>query len=143
MSHSPQTTPERTADALLARTGLALAAAVVTNLVIWAIGNAIVDPIQVPGGDGNTDLEWPPVIVATAVGLVAAAVASYAVGRFGKRPRRLFLIVVAVATLLSLAGPLSADLDTDNKLALAAMHVVTGAAAVVALAPTLPERRRQ
>ncbi len=128
-------------NAVLRRMGAAAAIAVVANLAIWALGDGVLDPIVVPAGDDATELEWYAVVVASLVGVVLAALASLAVRRLARKPRAMFLTAVAVGTLLSLGGPVSGDIDTDNKLALAAMHLTTGAVAAGVLAPTLTRQR--
>ena len=44
---------------------------------------------------------------------------------------RIWTILVAVLVVLSMAGPIGLDVDGASKVALAIMHVVVGAAAVV------------
>ena len=121
----------------------AAAVATVTNLAIWAASDAALDPIRAPGDGAPVALGWYAVIAATVVGVALATVVLVLVRRLAPAPREAFIAAVAIGTLLSLGGPLSGDLDTGNRVALAAMHLVTGTVAVSLLAATLPVRSRR
>lgn len=113
--------------------GLAIAAAVAANLVVWAIARAVFDfsddfmPLATP---------WPTIIVsviylALGVGLLAL------LNRFTGRPITWFWRIAVVALLLSFLPLLGASgqdgASTAAILTLAAMHVVAFAIFVPAM----------
>lgn len=107
---------------LLRRTAVAAVAAVVGNALVRAIALALFD---IP--DDFEHIELRAVIVSTLVGVIGAAVV-YAI----IRRDRTFIVVVAVALVLSLAAPLSVS-DEGNAAAvgtLMLMHVLTAAIVV-------------
>ena len=122
---SPAAADERVPMGRVWRAGLvAIAAAVVANLVVWVIAQAIFDisddcmPLATP---------WPAAIftvlaLALGVGLFAL------LNRFTRKPITRFRQVAVVALLLSLLSPLSArgqdGSSTAAILTLEAMHVV-------------------
>jgi hypothetical protein len=108
---------------LLRRTAIAAVAAVVVNVLVRALGIAL---FEIP--ESFEHIELRAVIVSTLVGVVAAALV-YAV----IRRDRTFIIVAAVALVLSLAAPLSVDGETAAVATLMFMHVTTAAIAVAAL----------
>jgi peptidoglycan/LPS O-acetylase OafA/YrhL len=108
---------------LLRRAAIAAVAAVVVNVLVSVVAKALFD---IP--DTFEHIEPRAVIVSTLVGVVAAALV-YAV-----IPRdRTFVIVAAVALLLSLAAPLSVSDEGDAAAVgtLMLMHVTTAAIVVV------------
>ncbi len=110
---------------LLTRTAIAAVAAVAVNLVVRAIAVALFD---IP--DSFEHIELRAVIVSTLAGVLAAALV-YAV----IRRDRTFVIVAAVALVLSLGAPLSVSDDGDAAAVgtLMLMHVTTAAIVVAAL----------
>lgn len=110
---------------LLRRTAIALVAAVVVNVLVRAIAIAAFD---IP--DSFEHIALRAVIVSTIIGVLAAA-AVYAV----IRRDRTFVIVAAVALVVSLAAPLSVSDEGDAAAVgtLMLMHVTTAAIAVGAL----------
>jgi Family of unknown function (DUF6069) len=108
---------------LLTRTAIAAVAAVAVNVLVRAIAVALFD---IP--DSFEHIELRAVIVSTLVGVLGAAVV-YAVIRNDRR----FIIVAAIALVLSLAAPLSVSDEGDAAAVgtLMLMHVTTAAIVVV------------
>ena len=108
---------------LLRRTALIAVAAVVVNVLVRALAIALFD---IP--DDFEHLALRAVIVSTLIGVLAAA-AVYAV----IRNDRTFIIVAAVALVVSLAAPLSVSDEGDAAAVgtLMLMHVLTAAIVVV------------
>jgi peptidoglycan/LPS O-acetylase OafA/YrhL len=107
---------------LLTRTAIAAVAAVIVNVLVSLLAKALLD---IP--DDFEHIEVRAVIVSTLVGVLGAAVV-YAV----VRRDRTFVIVAAVALVVSLAAPLSVS-DEGNAAAvgtLMLMHVTTAAIVV-------------
>jgi hypothetical protein len=117
------------------RAGLVIAAAVVGNLAVYLVAKAAGVEILVPMGSSPVPLEAAPVVVFTVVPLVLAAVLSLVLGRVGVANPAVFAGLAAVALLLSLSAPLTADIAVSNKLVLASMHAVAGLAALLGLTP--------
>jgi uncharacterized protein DUF6069 len=105
-------------------TVLAVIAAVIANVLLRALAVAA---FEIPQPEFE-ELNLRPVIVSTAGGVIAAGIVYALI-----RNRRRFLIVAAVALLLSLIAPLTID-DPDADAAavgtLIAMHLVAAAVSV-------------
>jgi peptidoglycan/LPS O-acetylase OafA/YrhL len=110
---------------LLRRTAIAAVAAVVVNVLVRALAIAIFD---IPEDFEHIALR--AVIVSTVIGVVAAAIVYALI-----RNTRTFVIVAAVALVLSLAAPLSVSDEGDAGAVgtLMLMHVTTAAIVVLAL----------
>jgi hypothetical protein len=109
---------------IVTATALAAAAAVIANVLLRALAVAAFD---IPQPEFE-ELNLRPVILSTLGGVIAAGIV-YAV----IRRTRPFLIVAAVALLLSLIAPLTIDdpnADADAVGTLIAMHVVAAAISV-------------
>jgi hypothetical protein len=109
---------------IVTATALAAAAAVIANVLLRALAVAAFD---IPQPEFE-ELNLRPVILSTLGGVIAAGIV-YAV----IRRTRPFLIVAAVALLLSLIAPLTIDdpnADADAIGTLIAMHVVAAAISV-------------
>ena len=108
------------------------AIALVANLIVFVIGNAGA-PLQVVVGNATeaSDLPVGAVIGASIVPLLVGAVGLWLAYRFLPKSLTVWSAVVAVLAVVSIAGPLGLDIDTGSKVALAVMHVATGAAAIV------------
>ena len=108
---------------LLTRTAIAAVAAVAVNVLVRAIAVALFD---IP--DSFEHIELRAVVVSTLFGVVVAALV-YAV----IRNDRTFIIVAAIALVLSLAAPLSVSDEGDTAAVgtLMLMHVTTAAIVVV------------
>ena len=123
----------------LLRRGAALAlAALVLNLVVLVAGRALGASFTVPVADASAPrpIAVTAVVLATVLSLaLGLGVAALASARFGSRAVRVLQIVGGVLAVLSVISPLVADVDPTTKIALTLMHLVTGAAYVIALAP--------
>ncbi len=110
---------------LLARTAVAAVAAVVVNVLVRAIAKAAFD---IP--DSFEHLALRAVVLSTLFGVAAAALVYAAI-----RTTRTFIIVAAVALVVSLAAPLSVSDEGDAAAVgtLMCMHVTTAAIVVAAL----------
>ncbi len=106
--------------------------AVVINIIVFVIFNAG-DPLQVvmQGDTEASDLPIGAVIAASIFPLIIGAIGLVVLERLRPNGLRIWTILVAVLVVLSMAGPIGLDVDSTSKLALAIMHVVVGAAAVV------------
>jgi peptidoglycan/LPS O-acetylase OafA/YrhL len=107
----------------LGRTALVAVAAVVVNVLDSVVAKALFD---IP--DSFEHIELRAVIVSTLVGVLAAAVVRALI-----RSDRTFVIVAAVALVVSLAAPLSVSDEGDAAAVgtLMLMHVTTAAIVVL------------
>ena len=114
----------------------AVLAAVANALVLvgasFLFGTVVVPPDEV--------LTLGPVVIASAIGAVGAAVVFGIIGRFSRRPVRVFRVIALVVLLLSLVPIPLQGVAWPSAGALALMHVV--AAAVVVGVLTAPARGR-
>jgi Family of unknown function (DUF6069) len=116
-------------------TALAAVAAVVANLLLRAGAVAILD-IPQPGFE---PLQARAVALSTLGGVIAAGVVYAVIERLARDPARVFVIVAAIALLLSLYAPLTVeDGDAGSVGTLIAMHVVAAAISVSALVRISP-----
>lgn len=108
---------------LLGRTALIAVAAVVVNVLVSVVAKALFD---IP--DTFEHIELRAVIVSTLIGVIAAAIVYALV-----RSDRTFVIVAAVALVVSLAAPLSVSDEGDTAAVgtLMLMHVTTAAVVVL------------
>ena len=142
VQNAPVRSEERVAWGRLLPAGL-LAALVAAgaNAVVYLVASAVGAMPQdvVVNGQGPITL---PVVAATSVfGAVAGTVVYALVGRFARRPVRVFRVVAAVALVLSFVPPFTIPGAPAAMIAtLLLMHVVA-AAAVVGLLTTLARGR--
>jgi peptidoglycan/LPS O-acetylase OafA/YrhL len=117
---------------LLARTALVAVVAVVVNVLVALAAKALFD---IP--DSFEHIEVRAVIVSTLVGVLAAAIV-----RAFIRNDRTFVIVAAVALVVSLAAPLSVSDEGDAAAVgtLMLMHVLTAAIVVLGFTQSLKGR---
>jgi peptidoglycan/LPS O-acetylase OafA/YrhL len=108
---------------LLGRTALIAVAAVVVNVLVSVVAKALFD---IP--DTFEHIELRAVIVSTLIGVLAAAIVYALI-----RNDRTFIIVAAVALVVSLAAPLSVSDEGDAAAVgtLMLMHVLTAAIVVL------------
>jgi peptidoglycan/LPS O-acetylase OafA/YrhL len=108
---------------LLGRTALIAVAAVVVNVLVSALAKALFD---IP--DTFEHIELRAVILSTITGVLAAAIVYALI-----RNDRTFVIVAAVALVVSLAAPLSVSDEGDAAAVgtLMLMHVLTAAIVVL------------
>ena len=107
---------------LLGRTALIAVAAVVVNVLVSVVAKALFD---IP--DTFEHIELRAVVVSTLIGVIAAAVVYALI-----RSDRTFVIVAAIALVVSLAAPLSVSDEGDAAAVgtLMLMHVTTAAIVV-------------
>jgi hypothetical protein len=119
-------------------TAMAAIAAVVANLLLRAAAVVVFD---IPQPEFEP-LQVRAVVTSTAGGVIAAGVVFAVVARFARDPVRVFVIVAAVALVLSLWAPISLGIadppenpgtDAGSIGTLIVMHVVAAAIAVTAL----------
>ena len=119
-------------------TVVAAIVAVVANLLLRAVAVAVFD---IPQPEFEP-LQVRAVVTSTAGGVIAAGVVFAVVARFARDPVRVFVIVAAVALVLSLWAPISLGIadppenpgtDAGSIGTLIVMHVVAAAIAVTAL----------
>jgi hypothetical protein len=124
-------------------TAIAAIAAIVANLLLRALAVAVLD---IPQPEFEP-LRPRAVAVSTAIGVIAAGLVYAIIERFARDPRRTFLVVAAVALVLSLWAPLSLGLadppenpgtDAGSVGTLIAMHVVAAAISVPVLLRVSP-----
>lgn len=109
---------------------LAGAVAAVGNLMVWALGRALAIPLDIPMGAQTTTLTAGPIIAASFVPALLAAVLLAMLSRLAARPLWVFQLVGGVALLLSLLGPLALPVAGATKAVLLGMHVVAALAIV-------------
>lgn len=111
-----------------------IAGALVANLAILLAANALLDgSIQVvePGATAASDLPVAAVVGASALPVLVGGAGLWVLARM--RPQgalRLWSILALILAVVSIAQPLALDVPASSKLALALMHLATGAAAV-------------
>jgi hypothetical protein len=119
-------------------TAIAAIAAVVANLLLRALAVAALD---IPQPEFEP-LQARAVAISTASGVIAAGLVYALVAHFARDPRRTFLVVAAIALVLSLWAPLSLGLadppenpgtDAGSVGTLIAMHVLAAAISVPVL----------
>ena len=108
------------------------AGATALNVIVLLIANALLDgSVQTAQpGQEPTDLPAVAVIAASIMPLLVGAIALWILARFTTSSLRIWTWVVAVFTIASFAAPLTLPVDTGSKIALLAMHAITGAAAI-------------
>jgi hypothetical protein len=123
---------------IAAATAVAVVAATAVNVLLRAVAVAAFD---IPQPEFEP-LQLRDVIVSTVGAVIAAGIVFAIVARLARDPARTFVIVAAVALVLSLAAPLSVGLadppeypgtDAAATGTLIAMHVVTAAVCVAVL----------
>jgi hypothetical protein len=111
------------------------AAALLGNLIIFFVGQNLLGlSLMIPQAPGSSTALVPltigPIVGASIVPAIGAAVLLAVLGRFVKRPFRVFQIVAAVILLLSFGGPLNLPIGGAEKVVMVVMHVVTAAVIV-------------
>jgi hypothetical protein len=134
MSDTDHTAPTgRTGLTWLQAGALGTAVSLTVNLVVLAVARAADATMVVDDGGTLHEVLASDVVTASAVPLVVGTVVVALVALRWLGMVRLAQIVSAGFTLLSLAGPLTAETDGGTAATLATMHVVTGVAFVGAL----------
>ena len=115
------------AGRLLRRGLLAAVLATVTNALLLMIASSLFGAVVVPPGEA---LSLGPVVVASAIGAIGAAVVFGVIGRFSRRPIRVFRATALVVLLLSLAPIPLQGVAGPSAGALALMHALAAAIVV-------------
>lgn len=134
---------ERVAWGRLVPVGLlaALVAAVANAVVYLVAASAGAMPQEIVV-NGQGPITLPVVVALSAQGAVAATIAYALVGRFARRPVRVFRVVAAVVLVLSLVPPFTiTGAPISMILALELMHVVA-AVVIVGLLTTMARRAK-
>jgi hypothetical protein len=140
MEHTaPRTmTAERIAAGRLLLVGvLAAVFSAVANALVLALASSHFGPVVIPPEETVT---FGQVVAASAAGAVGAAVIFALIGRFTRRPIRLFWGIAAVGLLLSFLPIALAGVTGSSAGALAFMHVVAAATNLGLLTALAPKR---
>lgn len=120
---------------------LTIAAAVVAALIVWFVAGSLAGvDLDVRSGDGTSHVGVVPVIIATALGGAVAWALAALLERFASRPRALWVTVMVIALVLSVAGPLSLGIGGATRGALIVMHQVVGGTLIAGMLPTIRKR---
>jgi len=121
---------------------VAAGVAAVINAIIFIIGDALgAFPKTVLLPSNNEPLSLGAVIFISIVGVIAGGIVFAVIGRFSRRPIRLFTIVALVFLVLSFSSPFSIpNAPAGYIIALLLMHVVAGLA-TIGLLTTLARRQ--
>lgn len=140
--NTPVRREERVAWGRLVPAGLLAAlAAAAANAVVYLVATAAGAMPQDVVVNGQGPITLPMVAGMSAFGAAAGAVVYALVGRFARRPVRVFRVVAAAALVLSFAGPFTIPgAPASMVAALLLMHAVA-AAVVVGLLTTLARGR--
>jgi hypothetical protein len=142
LQNTPIRSEERVAWGRLVSAGfLAALVAAAANAVVYLVAAAAGAMPQDIVVNGQGPITLPVVATMSAFGAVAGTGVYALVGRFARRPVRVFRVVAAVALVLSFAGPFTIPGAPAAMVAtLLLMHVVA-AAVVVGLLTTLARGR--
>lgn len=121
-----------TGSELMRGTAIAVVIAAVMNLIVFAIGS-LGEPVQVvePGASAASDLPLVAVLFASVLPLLVGAAGLWLLEKVSARGFRIWIALVAVLVVASLASPLALDVDTTSKVVLSVMHFVVGGAAIM------------
>ena len=142
VQNAPVRSEERVAWTRLVPAGLLAAlVAAAANAVVYLVASAMGAMPQDVAVNGQGPITLPVVATMSTFGAVAGTVVYAILGRFARRPVRVFRVVAAVALVLSFAGPFTIPGAPAAMVAtLLLMHVVA-AMVVVGLLTTLARRR--
>jgi Family of unknown function (DUF6069) len=121
--------------------GLGAVAAIIANAIIFFIGKSGA-PTQVirKTGEAPVDLTLGNVIGASIVSTVIGGIVYLIITRVRPNGFTLWASIAGIAAVFTIFGPLNLKIDTASKVALAAMHIATGAAAIFGHAFFLRDR---
>ena len=114
----------------------AILAAVVVGIAHIIIGDllgGIPDGFKIDTPSGLQDLLFTSSMFATILYTIIGGLVYAIVRRFSGNPERLFVIVAAVATVLSLIQPIAVDAPGEVKATLIVLHIIAGIVATAAL----------
>ena len=110
---------------------LGAAAGAVANVLIYVVASAAGASMiaEFQKGSPPIAMPFPPVVIASFVPAIFAALVAMLVNRLSASAGKVYLIVGAVVTLLSMGGPANlGQAGVGLKVALALMHVASGIA---------------
>ncbi|PLS84115.1 MAG: hypothetical protein CYG60_19640 [Actinobacteria bacterium] len=112
---------------------MAAVLAAVANALVLVIASSLFGAVVVPPGE---TLTLGPVIAASAIGAVGAAIVLGIIGRFSRRPILVFRVIALVVLLLSLVPIPLQGVAGPSAGVLALMHVLAAAIVVGVLTTT-------
>lgn len=127
-------TATRTGAGIWRAGGIAILAAVVVNVVIWAVGRAVVGDLTVEQQDTVTNVNALYVVGATVVNLLLGTLLLWALAKVN-RGVMIWTVVAIVVGLLSLGQPFAAAEETSTAVVLGLMHLTTLGIALGVLRP--------
>ncbi|PVG80685.1 hypothetical protein DDE18_22050 [Nocardioides gansuensis] len=126
--------PARTRSAAARATGVALAAAVLGNLVVWGAARLLGADFHVVRPDGAAfTVGAGPVVVFTVGSIVVGGLALVVASRLSTRAWSALAWLGLAIGILTVPMPFTVTADLDTQLALVVMHLLTGLAWFVAL----------
>lgn len=133
-SIAPPSTGRRLAGAI----GLAGAISVVVNVVIYVIARIADVDLLVPEGPGSDELARlgiGPVVIASVIPLIIAALLALGLRRWTSQPTTIFRVIVVVGFVLSYVNVVTADLTGGTAVTVGLMHPIVAVAAWFFLTP--------
>jgi len=131
MSTTDVETPRVLRPLNLRRLGLGLLAAVIVNLVLYAIGTTA-NAGWIASGQA---VGWGSVVVVTVVVMAAGGALTYILSRRWEAATKVMAWVGLILAAVSLPIPFTASGDSATAFTLAAMHVLTGVVWFVSVMP--------
>lgn len=137
-THAPTRAGTTGASARFPGRVAAVAAAVVSALLVWGIAGPLagVDLRVATGGRPPMEITWVPVMLTGLVVSLAGWGLLALLERFTARARAAWTVVALVVLLASFAPVLTAQATTGTRVSLAVMHVAVAAALIPLLART-------
>ena len=115
----------------LARLGMGIVAAVVVNLVVYAVASAA-GATWIANGQS---VGWFMVPIATVVAMAIGGLVTWLLARRWEKATITMAWVGLIFAVISVPGPLLGSDDAPTRFALAAMHVTTGIAWFITVYP--------
>ena len=116
----------------LARLGIGIVAAVVVNLIVYAVASAA-GATWIANGQA---VGWFMVPIATIIAMAIGGLITWLLARRWDKATITMAWVGIVFAVISVPGPLLGSTDTPTSWALAAMHITTGIVWFVAVYPS-------
>ena len=115
----------------LARLGMGIVAAVVVNLIVYAVASAA-GATWIANGQA---VGWFMVPIATVVAMAIGGLVTWLLARRWEKATITMAWVGLIFAVISVPGPLLGSDDAPTRFALAAMHVTTGIAWFITVYP--------
>ena len=135
MTNAAATAPARLLN--LKRLGLGIVAAIVVNLVVYAVGSAA-GATWIANGQA---VGWFMVPIATVIAMAIGGVITWLLSRRWDKATITMAWVGLAFAVISVPGPLLGSTDTPTRWALATMHITTGIIWFVAVYPFRSARK--